>query len=71
VTGRQGRRLKHLLDDLTERRVCVELKEEALDRTVWRIHFGRGYGFVIRCYGKKEWMKHKNEVVFGKEVIER
>jgi len=24
------------------------LEEEALDRTVWRIRFGRGYGSVLR-----------------------
>jgi hypothetical protein len=30
VTGRRGRRLKHLLDDLKERRGYRRLKEEAL-----------------------------------------
>jgi hypothetical protein len=25
-----------------------ELKEEALDRTLWRTRFGRGYGPVVR-----------------------
>jgi len=24
------------------------LKEEALDRTLWRIRFGKGYGRVVR-----------------------
>jgi len=24
------------------------LKEEALDRTMWRAHFGRGFGPVVR-----------------------
>ena len=46
--GRQGRRHKQLLDDLTEKRRHRKLKEEALDHTVWRTHFGRGYGLVIR-----------------------
>ena len=42
VTGRRGRRRKKLLDDLKDRRGYSHLKEEALDRTVWRAGFGRG-----------------------------
>jgi len=34
VTGRRGRRLRKLLDDLKERRGYSHLKEEALDRTM-------------------------------------
>ena len=41
VTGRRGRRRKQLLDDLKEKRGYCKLKEEALDRTVWRTGFGR------------------------------
>jgi hypothetical protein len=26
----------------------IHLKEEALDRTLWRTRFGRGYGPVVR-----------------------
>ena len=48
VTGRQGRRRGKLLDDLEERRGYSRLKEEALDRTVWRAGFGRGFGPVER-----------------------
>jgi len=48
VTGRQGRRRMNLLDDLTERRGYSHLKEEALDRTMWRARFGRGFGPVVR-----------------------
>jgi hypothetical protein len=48
MTGRRGRRLKQLLDNLKEKRRYWKLKEEALDRTLWRTHFGRGYGPVIR-----------------------
>ena len=48
VTGRQGRRRRKLLDDLTERRGYSHLKEKALDRTMWRARFGRGFGPVIR-----------------------
>jgi hypothetical protein len=47
VTGRQGRRHRKLLDDLKERRGYSHLKEEALDRTVWRACFGRGFGPVV------------------------
>ena len=48
VTGRRGRRRRKLLDDLKERRGYSHLKEEALDRTVWRTGFGRGFGPVVR-----------------------
>jgi len=48
VTGRRGRRCKKLLDDLKERREYSHLKEEALDRTIWRARFGTGFGPVIR-----------------------
>jgi len=48
VTGRQGRRHRKLLDDLKERRGYSHLKEEALDRTMWRAYFGRGFGPVVR-----------------------
>jgi hypothetical protein len=47
VTG-QGRRRRKLLDDLKERRENSHLKEEALDRTMWRAGFGRGFGPVVR-----------------------
>jgi len=46
VTGRRGRRRRKLLDDLTERRGYSHLKEDALDRTVWRADFGKGFGPV-------------------------
>ena len=46
VTGRQGRRRRKLLDDLKERRGYSHLKEEALDRTMRRARFGRGFGPV-------------------------
>jgi len=47
VTRRRGRRHKKLLDDLKDSRGYCELKEEALDSTVWRKHFGRGFGPVV------------------------
>jgi hypothetical protein len=48
VTERRGRRCKQLLDDLKEKRRYWKLKEEALDCTLWRTCFGRGYGPVVR-----------------------
>ena len=48
VTGRQGRRRRKLLHNLKERRGYSHLKEEALDRTMWRDSFGRGFGPVVR-----------------------
>jgi hypothetical protein len=47
VTGRQGRRRRKLLDDHKERRGYSHLREEALDRTMWRTRFGRGFGPVV------------------------
>ena len=48
VMERGGRRVKQLLDDLKERRAHWKLKEEALDRTLWRTGFGSDYGLVVR-----------------------
>ena len=51
VIGRRRRRRK-LLDDLKERRGYSHLKEEDLDRTMWRARFGRGFGPFIRQTAK-------------------
>jgi hypothetical protein len=48
VTRRRGRRRKQLLDDLKDRRGYSYLKEEALQRNMWRNRFGRGVQPVIR-----------------------
>jgi hypothetical protein len=48
MTGRRGRRRKQLLDDFEEKRRYWKLKEVALDRTLWRTCFGRGYRPVVR-----------------------
>jgi hypothetical protein len=48
MTGRRARRRKQLLDDLKEKRRYWKLKQEALDRTLWRTRFGRDYGPVVR-----------------------
>ena len=38
------RRRKKLLDDLKDRTGYCHLKEEALDRSMWRNIFGGGFG---------------------------
>jgi hypothetical protein len=48
VTRRRGRRRRKLLDDLEERRGYSHLKGEALDRTMWRAGFGRGFRPVVK-----------------------
>ena len=48
MTRRQGRRRKKLLDELKDRRGCCHLKEEALDRNMWRGRFGRDFEPVVR-----------------------
>jgi hypothetical protein len=52
VTGRRGRRLRKLPDDLRERRGYLHLKEETLDRTMWTACFGRCFGPVVRQTAK-------------------
>ena len=48
VVRRRGRRRTKLLDDLNDSRGYSHLKEEALDRTMWRNHFGECFGPVVR-----------------------
>jgi hypothetical protein len=45
---RRGRRRKQLVDGIKEKRRYWELKEETLDRTMWRTCFAKGCGLVIR-----------------------
>jgi len=59
VTGRRGRRRRKLLNDHKERRGYSHLKEKALDRSMWRARFGRGFGSVVRQTNK--WMNEKKE----------
>jgi hypothetical protein len=42
VMGRRGRKGKQILGHPKEKRGYWKLKEEALDRTVWRTGFGKG-----------------------------
>ena len=48
VKGRRGRRRRKLLDNLKERTGYSHLKEEALDCTMWRARFGRGFRPFVR-----------------------
>jgi hypothetical protein len=52
VTGRRGKRRRNLLDDRKERGGYSHLKEEALDRTMWRARIGRGFGPIVRQTAK-------------------
>jgi hypothetical protein len=52
VTERRGRRRRKLLYGLKEKRGYSHLKEEALDRTMWRAGFRRGFGPVVRQTAK-------------------
>ena len=61
VRRRRGRRRRKLLHDLKERRGYSHLKEEALDRTMWRDGFGRGFGPAIRQTTK--WMNDSSAFV--------
>jgi hypothetical protein len=47
VTGKRGRRRRKLLGEFKERREYSHLKEDALDRTVWKARFGRSFGPVV------------------------
>ena len=59
MTGRGGRRGKQLLIDLKEKTGYWKFKYIALDRTLWRIIFGKGYGPVVREY------KMENVLIYG------
>jgi hypothetical protein len=52
VTGRRGRKRRKLLDDLKERTRYSNLKEEALDRTMCRARFERGFAPFVRQTAK-------------------
>jgi len=63
VGRRRGRRRKKLLYDLEDRRGYSHLKEEALDRTMWRHRFGGGFGPVVRQ--NTEWISVVRYVYFN------
>ena len=47
MTARRGRRRQQLLENLKESRGYWKFREEALNLTVWRTRFGRGYESVV------------------------
>ena len=57
----RGRRHKQLLDDLREKRKYWNLKEEALNCTLWKTRFGRGY---IRCRKRDCEMNYYTHLCF-------
>jgi len=61
VRGKRVRWRKKLLDGLNEKTGYWKMKEETLDRTLWRTRFGRGRK-------RKEWivkhLKYKNRIVY-------
>jgi hypothetical protein len=55
VTERLERRYTQLLNDLKKTREYWKLKQGVLYRTVWRSHFGKGDGPVVKTdYGTSE-----------------
>jgi hypothetical protein len=62
VTERQGR-CKVVLDNLKDTRGYWVLKEEALNCTLWRTRFGRGYGPVLRPQNEGMNEKRGNQYV--------
>ena len=67
VTGKCGRRRNQLLDDRKANGAYWKLKEEALDRSLCRSRFGRGYGPLARLRDERmnifytvntRWFKH-------------
>jgi hypothetical protein len=48
VTRRRGKRRRKLLDKFKDKRDYSHLKEAALDLTMWRARFGKGFGPVVR-----------------------
>jgi hypothetical protein len=48
MTGRRRRRRMQLLNDLKRMRGYWNLKEEALDRTLWKMRITKCFGPVVR-----------------------
>jgi hypothetical protein len=57
TSDRKTTKKLELLADLKDKRRYSHLKEEALDRTVWRAGFGRGFGPVVRQTAN--WMNER------------
>ena len=63
ATRSRGRRRRKPLDDLKGRRGYSHLKEEALDRTMWRNRFRGGFEPVVRQ--NTEWMNVQRWNIFA------
>ena len=66
VTRRRGRRRKKLVYGLKDRRGYSHLKDEALDRTMWRNRFRGGFGPVVRQ--NTEWMNHATNATYSSHL---
>jgi hypothetical protein len=74
VTERRGIRRRKLLDYLNERTGYLHLKEEALDHTMRRACFGRGFGAVarqtaVRINGRKRLGRPWNRLLYEAEIV--
>ena len=69
VRGRRGRWRKQQMDELKEKRGYWILKEEAVDRTVWRTGLGWDYGPATRQTTKE--IITKNEFRFSTYFFKR
>jgi hypothetical protein len=58
---RQGIRRKQLPDDRKETKRCWKLKEEALDRTLWRTRVRRGCGRVVKADVRNECIQKQRK----------
>jgi hypothetical protein len=72
VTGRRGRRRRKLLNDLQEMRGYSHSKK-AVDRTMWRVGFGRSFGPVVRQTAKRmngytRYEKHFLPTMYGPDT---
>ena len=60
---------KKLLDDLKDRRGYSHLKEEALDRNMWRDRSGRGFEPVVRRTAGWWWFSCSNKIAITQWVF--
>ena len=68
MEGKTRRRRRKLLDDLKERRGYSHLKEEALDRTVWRGRRGRRRRKLLDDLKERRGYSHLKEEALDRTV---
>jgi hypothetical protein len=61
--GRRGRRRKQLLDGLQEAKRCWKLKVKALGLILWRTHFDRDKGPVVRQSDVDDDARHLERIL--------